>query len=455
MNSGLKCSSSACAARCRPTAPPAHGQVRGHDQHGVLEVDGAALAVGQAAVVHHLQQRVEDVGVGLLDLVEQHDRVGAAAHGLGQLAALVVADVAGRRADEARDGVFLHVLGHVDADHRVLRVEHELGERACELGLADAGRPEEQERADRAVGVLQAGARAAQRGGDGLDRLVLADDAFVQALLHVDQLLGLALEQAADGDAGPARDDLGDVVGVDLLLEEHRRRAPSPRLRRAVARWIRARRAASRARGSPRSAARRRAAGRLRARRARPPCAPPRGAPSARRRPRSRPSRSATAPSSRRSARAARRARARSPRGAPRRPRRSPCAARSARSRAASRGGRPRRSRSAASRSRCAAARRPRRPGRSPCRAGSGRRCSGRRASRRRSARCPGCARRGGPRSAPSGRAGSRSCPRPRARRPSPAGSGARARRPSRCACGTRRAWSRRRRAVRRARASA
>jgi hypothetical protein len=76
--------------------------------------------VGEAAVVHHLQQRVEHVRVGLLDLVEQHDRVRAPADGLGQLAALFVADVAGGRADEPRDGVFLHVLGHVDADHRVL-----------------------------------------------------------------------------------------------------------------------------------------------------------------------------------------------------------------------------------------------------------------------------------------------------------------------------------------------
>ena len=42
----------------------------------------------------------------------------------------------------------------------------------------------------------------------------------MQALLHVDQLLGLALEQAAHGDARPARDHLGDIVGVDLLFEE-------------------------------------------------------------------------------------------------------------------------------------------------------------------------------------------------------------------------------------------
>ena len=116
------------------------GNVRGHDQDGVLEADRAALAIGQAAVVHHLQQRVEHVGVGLLDLVEQDDGVRAPPHRLGQLAALVVADVAGRRADEPRDGVLLHVLGHVDPDHRVLGVEHELGQRTGQLGLADAGR---------------------------------------------------------------------------------------------------------------------------------------------------------------------------------------------------------------------------------------------------------------------------------------------------------------------------
>ena len=75
-------------------------QVRRHDQHDVGEVDRAALAVGEAAVVEQLQQHVEHVGVGLLDLVEQHHRVGPAAHRLGELAALVVADVAGGRADE-------------------------------------------------------------------------------------------------------------------------------------------------------------------------------------------------------------------------------------------------------------------------------------------------------------------------------------------------------------------
>src|SRR3712207_8014183 len=47
-------------------------------------------------------------------------------------------------------GVLLHVLRHVDAHHRVLVAEEELGERARQLGLPDAGRAEEDERAGRA-----------------------------------------------------------------------------------------------------------------------------------------------------------------------------------------------------------------------------------------------------------------------------------------------------------------
>ena len=76
---------------------------------------------------------------------------GPPPHRLGELAGLVVADVAGRRADQPRDRVLLLVLGHVDADHRVLVVEQELGQRPRQLGLADAGRAQEDEAAERAA----------------------------------------------------------------------------------------------------------------------------------------------------------------------------------------------------------------------------------------------------------------------------------------------------------------
>jgi hypothetical protein len=86
-------------------------------------------------------------------------------------------------------------------------------------------------------GSLRPGPGAPDGVGDGGDRLVLADEPLVEALLHVDELLGLALEQAADRDAGPARHDLGDVVGVDLLLEQDRA-PPSARAARSAARQL-------------------------------------------------------------------------------------------------------------------------------------------------------------------------------------------------------------------------
>src|SRR5579864_3171614 len=195
--------------------------VRGHDHDRVPEVDAAPLGVGQLPLLQDLEQDVEHVRVCLLDLVEEEHRVRLAAHGLGQLAAFVVPDVARRRADEPRHGVLLHVLRHVDLDERVLVAEEELGERARELGLADAGRAEEDERAGRPLRILDAGASAADRLGDGDDRLLLADDALVQLLLHADEPLRLRLGELEDRDARPHRDDVGDLLlaHLGLLLE--------------------------------------------------------------------------------------------------------------------------------------------------------------------------------------------------------------------------------------------
>jgi len=52
-----------------------------------------------------------------------------AADGFAKLAAIVVADVAGWRADHARDGVFLDVFAHVKAHDVLLTVEKGLGGR--------------------------------------------------------------------------------------------------------------------------------------------------------------------------------------------------------------------------------------------------------------------------------------------------------------------------------------
>ena len=69
--------------------------VRCHDDDGVFEIYRSAMAIGQATVVENLEQDVEDVGMRLLDFVEQNDRVRSSSHRLGELPAFIVPDIAG------------------------------------------------------------------------------------------------------------------------------------------------------------------------------------------------------------------------------------------------------------------------------------------------------------------------------------------------------------------------
>ena len=130
----------------------------------------------------------------LLDLIEEDHRIGPAAHRLGQLAALVITDVAGRRPDQARGRVALHELGHIEPDQSVLGVEKELGQRPGQLGLADARRAQEDEGSDRPAGVLQPCPAAAHGLRHRHDGVVLADHPLVQVLLHSEQARRLLLD---------------------------------------------------------------------------------------------------------------------------------------------------------------------------------------------------------------------------------------------------------------------
>ena len=68
--------------------------------------------------------------------------------------------------------------------------------------------------------VLDARARPDHRVRHQLHGLVLADHALVQHLVEAQQLLALALHQARDRDAGPAGDDLRDLVLGHLLAQQ-------------------------------------------------------------------------------------------------------------------------------------------------------------------------------------------------------------------------------------------
>src|SRR3546814_9150439 len=80
----------------------------------------------------------------LFDLVEQHDAEGPLADRIGQFAANIIADIAGRRADQALVSMLRAKLGHVEPDIGAFITEQQLGNALGKLGLSDTGRRSEE-----------------------------------------------------------------------------------------------------------------------------------------------------------------------------------------------------------------------------------------------------------------------------------------------------------------------
>ena len=190
--------------------------IGGHNDDGVSEIDFAGKAIGDLTVLENLQEYVPDIRMGFFDFIEKDDAVGAAADFFGELATLFVADVAWRRADEAGDVKLLHVFGHIELDEGILFPEDLFGEGFGQVGFADAGWTEEEERADGAFGVFEIGARAAKSFGEGLDRLGLADDAGLQIVAEGEEFGEIRLFHTGEGDARPFGDDMFYIFLADI-----------------------------------------------------------------------------------------------------------------------------------------------------------------------------------------------------------------------------------------------
>ncbi len=174
--------------------------VGGHDDDHVAEIGLAPVVVGQRAVIHHLQQDVENVRMRLFDFVEQQHAMRLLGDGFGEQAALVETDIARRRADQARHGMAFHVFGHVEAEQRHA---HAVGELARDFGLAHAGGAGEQEAADGLLRVAQTAARHLDGARQRVDGLVLAEHHGLEVAIQVLQRVAVIRRNACA--AGCAR----------------------------------------------------------------------------------------------------------------------------------------------------------------------------------------------------------------------------------------------------------
>mmetsp|Transcript_6937 Transcript_6937/g.11067 ORF Transcript_6937/g.11067 Transcript_6937/m.11067 type:complete len:310 (-) Transcript_6937:83-1012(-) len=204
-------------ARVRSVGQLAEGlrpKVRGQDNQRLFEIRRPALSVGQHPIVQHLQQHVEHIRMRLFDLIKEDHLIRTPPHRFGQNPALVIADIARRGANQPRDRMLLHELRHVDANHGPIVVKQKLGQGFGQLGLAHARWTKEQERAQRAVFIIQPRARPADRIGNRPNGGILPDNAGMQLLFHTQQLVTFPFQHFGHRDTGPTLHDTGDLLGT-------------------------------------------------------------------------------------------------------------------------------------------------------------------------------------------------------------------------------------------------
>src|SRR6185503_7231496 len=135
----------------------------------------------------------------------------------GELSTFLVADVSRRRADHPCHGVLLHVLRHVEPDHRALVVKQKLRERTSSFRFTYTRWSEKDKRTDGTIRILQPCTRTADRVCNSSQGLLLTDHTLAQSTFHRHEFLHLAFEHLRDGNAGPLRNNHGDVLFVNFL----------------------------------------------------------------------------------------------------------------------------------------------------------------------------------------------------------------------------------------------
>ena len=196
------------------------GQVAGHDHHGVAEVHRAALGVGESAIIEHLEQQVEHLGVGLLHLIQQHHGIGPTPHRLGELAALLVAHIAGRCPHQPGHGIALHVFAHVETHQGVFLIKEGASQGLRQLGFADSRRTQKQKGPHGPARRLHPRPGPPNRSCHGSHRLRLANHPLCELGFELQQLLPLTSQQPLHRNARPAGHHIGDITSFHLLPQQ-------------------------------------------------------------------------------------------------------------------------------------------------------------------------------------------------------------------------------------------
>mmetsp|Transcript_39880 Transcript_39880/g.118758 ORF Transcript_39880/g.118758 Transcript_39880/m.118758 type:complete len:219 (-) Transcript_39880:1620-2276(-) len=126
-----------------------------------------------------------------------------------------MANIPWRRPDELRHTVSLHVLRHVEPDHRVAAAKVLLRQHFGDLSLADTRGAHEQHARDRALGVLEPAAGAHERRCQLVDCVVLSNDVLLHHRRQPHEARLVVVAHGLGRDARPRGHNVLNVARVD------------------------------------------------------------------------------------------------------------------------------------------------------------------------------------------------------------------------------------------------
>ena len=150
----------------------------------------------------------------LLNLVQQDDRVGVAAHLFCKLSPLIVAYVTRRGSYKPAYGVFLHILAHIYPDKAVGGVEEILCKYLCQLRLSYSGGTKEEEGAYRFVGIAKARPVSPYGSGNPLYGSLLSYHFGIKGLLHLKEPVALLFRYPCGRYAGALGEHICNILPI-------------------------------------------------------------------------------------------------------------------------------------------------------------------------------------------------------------------------------------------------
>src|SRR4051812_35856058 len=127
--------------------------------------------------------------MSLFQFIEHDNTMRAATQLAGELALLVVTDIARRGTDHARNRVLLHVLRHINADQVFVGTKDLCGQRSCQFGFTNAGWTKKHENTGWTIVWLESCTRHLDSLGDAMHGFVLTNDSPFQPYVQTEQAI--------------------------------------------------------------------------------------------------------------------------------------------------------------------------------------------------------------------------------------------------------------------------